>query len=69
MHSDALMWIDWEEKQSLSHNAQKEKWRVNPKSILIEQDKDKKINKFKLHKDSGIQRKYLTKDCSNKSKQ
>lgn len=69
MHSDALMWIDWEEKQSLSHNAQKEKWRVNPKSILIEQDKDKKLNKFKLCKDSRIQRKYLTKDCSNKSMQ
>lgn len=62
MHSDALMWIDWEEKQSLSHNAQKEKWTVNPKSTPIGQDKDKKFNKLKSWKESRFQRKYLTKD-------
>lgn len=62
MHSDALMWTDWEEKQSLSHNAQKEKRTVNPKSIPIGQDKDKKLNKLKSWKDSCFQRKYLTKD-------
>lgn len=64
MHSDALMWIDWEEKQSLSHNAQKEKWTVNPKGISIGQDKDRKLNKLKSWKDSRFQKKYLTTDYS-----